>query len=557
MLDGSDSFAHNIGNTLYWDYSVVVGDSIPDSAYVSRIPDTVFIFLGTDAIKTGASQSEITLFADKYEELVRGVVSKYGGETRIYLMQALSSSDADAMFDTSHVRYQAIALAMSNCSDLPNVSTISAQTLIGWGIEFDTSKDTTTPTNTGYNTLVMNLTKLIASDAGHNDYSNHTFDLDQMKNYNGKMQTGLSEDGISFSRYNFIDKNGNPINGHVFISGNDYANRIVTDSGRYLIFKFRSTGDYGISFNMRTNDYGTDLAESGRNYVSTVSRSASSIKKGAWEVAVIDLAQFAHYTTGVNIGVQVRITTTMSEIDIADVTIVDTLADANLYIISELGDSEYVFYERWDEKGVRTSVTGRELVDEEVDLTDLSFVNHSFNLVSMKMYNGNTITSPTEIMKTDDDGTIYNHFEYTKTGHIFFKGSNTLAPIQGDTGNYLVIKYRASNDSYLSLEMQTSDLPYNSSTPYKTMKSSRKDAGSIPDGWEVAVVDLAQFSSYQRDSDYNVLIRITTACSYVDIAYIGLVDDMNEVERYVNAMGDSSYVTYADWSKAGTTVTLK
>ena len=161
------------------------------------------------------------------------------------------------------------------------------------------------------------------------------------------------------------------------------------------------------------------------------------------------------------------------------------------------------------------------------------------------------------LLKTDEDGTVYNHFEFTQTGHIFFKGSNTLVPIQGDTGNYLVIKYRAANNSYLSLEMQTSDLPYASSTPYKTMTTATKAAESIKNEWEVAVIDLAKFPSYQRDSDYNVLIRITTTCSYVDIAYIALVDDVDEAERYTRAMGDSEYFYYSDWSKTGTQTSLK
>ena len=554
LIDKPNSFAHIIGNNLEWDYSVVIGDTLPAGTNTGRTPDIVFIFLGTDAINSATTQDEVNAFVNKYRDLVADVISKYGTNTQIHLMQAISTSEKSEMFDTNHIRYQAIELAMSYSKQLSsNVYTLSSETIRGWNVEFDVTKDTTYPTENGYETLTCKIMPYIAEKAGYTNYYNHSFNLSAMKNYNGKMQTGLVEDGISFSRYNFIDKNGDPINGHVFISGNDYANKIVIDSGHYLIFKFRSSGDYGISFNLRTNDYGTNLAESGRGYVYTVSRTASLIKKDCWEVAVIDLSQFLRYTTGTNIGVQVRITTSMSEIDIADVTIVDSISDANLYILTELGDTEYMYYDRWDEVGVRKSVTGKELPIEIVDETDFSYVNHRFNLLLMKMYNGSSITSPTELMKKDDDGTIYNHFEYSKTGHIFFKGSNTLTSIQGDTGNYLVLKYRASNDNSLKLEMQTSDLPFNSTYPYQTMKQVSKQAQNIPDGWEIAVIDLAQFSSYQRDSELDVLIRITTTCSYVDIEYAALVDDISEAERFICQMGGSSYVHYTNWAGIGTT----
>ena len=553
MVDGERSFAHTLGNTLGWDYSVMVGDTLPDYADTGRTPDVVIIFLGTDALSSSTSQNDANAFVQRYEDLVRSINSKYGSSTKIHLMQALSTSDASAMFNTDHIRYRSISTVMNNCSDLANVNTINAATVQSWGVEFDSAKDTTTPTPDGYDTLVSRIAMYISAKSGYTDYYNHSFDLNKMKNYNGQMQTGLSEDGISFSRYNFIDKNGNPINGHVFISGDDYANRIVTDSGRYLIFKFRSTADYSIAFNMRTNDYGTNVAESGKGYVSSVSRTASSLSTD-WETAVIDLAQFDHYTTGTHIGVQVRITTTASEIDIADVTIVDTISDANLYILSELGEAEYYFYERWDMQGVRTSITGKELIEEEEETVDLSYVNHNFNLIAMYQYDNQTnkLGAPDGLLLSDDDGTVYNRFVINGTGHIFFKGKNVLSEINGDTGNYLVFKYRTPTASNLGLEMQTSDLPYNSSRPNDTMLRITKPAASNPDGWEIAVVDLAQYTSYTRDADLNVLIRITTTASEFNLAYAAIVDDISEAERYISAMGDSSYVHYTNWAGAGT-----
>jgi hypothetical protein len=164
--------------------------------------------------------------------------------------------------------------------------------------------------------------------------------------------------------------------------------------------------------------------------------------------------------------------------------------------------------------------------------------------------------TPTGTMVKDEDGTVYNRFDIAKGGHVFFKGSNVLSDIGGDTGNYLVFKYRAGKDR-LSLEMQTSDLPYNSSTPYKTMVQITKDAANVPDGWEVAVIDLSQYSSYTRDAELGVLIRITTSNNVIDISYAALVDDIAEAERYVKIMGDTTYIHYTDWSGTGTSHTIK
>ena len=100
--------------------------------------------------------------------------------------------------------------------------------------------------------------------------------------------------------------------------------------------------------------------------------------------------------------------------------------------------------------------------------------------------------------------------------------------------------------------MQTSDLPFNSAYPYQTMKSVTKQSKNIVDGWETAVIDLSQFSSYQRDSELNVLIRFTTLCSYVDIEFAALVDNIPEAEDYIAHMGDDTYAHYTNWAGTGT-----
>lgn len=552
MVDGDKTFAHVLGDLLGWDYAVLVGDTLPSYTDTGRKPDLVFFFHGTDAITSSTTSDEQTAFVNAYTSLINSVKNSIGSSAKIYIMQALSTSNASDMFNTSHARYQAIQSVQNAISGANN---ISSSTVKGWNIEFDSSKDATNPTDSGYSALIVKLVSYLKTNLGETNYYNYEFPLNSMKNYNGTWENQqkwilgtrykeIVENGIKLNRYKF-DKNG-----HVFISGTDYAD-VTTNSGNYLVLMYKSSGDYSISLNLRTNDYGTGLA--GTNYVSTVTKPQNYVKVNEWEVAVVDLSQFKNYTTGTNIGVQVRITTTLSQLDIACATIVETLADANVYAMVKLGVSEYTYYENWSKKGERVSLSGQDIVEEPApEKTDLSYVNHNFNLLVMKMYNGSSIVNPSEIMHIDDNGLSYNVFNFSKTGHIFLKGSNTLVPINRDTGNYLVIKYKAANNSYLSLEMQTSDLSFNSSTPYKTLTTLTKSSGNIPDGWEVAVIDLSKFPSYQRDSDLDVLIRITTACEYVHISYAAIVDDVAEAEKYVGDMGDSSYVYYEDWSKTGT-----
>ena len=62
---------------------------------------------------------------------------------------------------------------------------------------------------------------------------------------------------------------------------------------------------------------------------------------------------------------------------------------------------------------------------------------------------------------------------------------------------------------------------------------------------------------YTTDADLNVWLRLTLSVSQIDIAYMAVVDDLNEADTFIKYKGDSSYVHYEDWSKTGTTVTIE
>ena len=83
MVDYDSSFAHNVADLLNWDYSVIVGDSIPSTS-VTRKPDIVVVFLGTDEINSSSTQAQINTFIAKYDALVASIYSKYGNNTMVY-----------------------------------------------------------------------------------------------------------------------------------------------------------------------------------------------------------------------------------------------------------------------------------------------------------------------------------------------------------------------------------------------------------------------------------------------------------------------------------------
>ena len=99
--------------------------------------------------------------------------------------------------------------------------------------------------------------------------------------------------------------------------------------------------------------------------------------------------------------------------------------------------------------------------------------------------------------------------------------------------------------------MQTEDT--NPDAAGSSMSKVSKPKSLVSTEWEVAVIDLAQFPNYTRDSDLDVRIRFTTTVSQIDIAYAAIVDDTAEAEDFISAMGDSTYVYYNNWATIGET----
>ena len=554
MVDYDRSFAHRAGDVLNWDYSVVVGNTLPSS--ISRTPDVFVLYLGTDAIKsTGDDTSD---FISKYTTLISNIASTYKS-AKVYVLLPFSTSDLD------NTRKNAINTSYNNWKNgLSWIDKISASSRVktvtcsDWGVEFDSNVSTTYPTDDGDYTATVKLAKYLLQNAGNSSYINASFPLNKMNGYptSGETKTiveTLTESGVTFRRFNFVQ------NGHAWLSGNDQASVSISSAGRYLVLKYRASGEHDLVLELRTNDHGTDAGATqtidGKRvvWISGSTKTENNVPED-WEIAIVDLAQFANYTVGLkNTKVQLRITTTSKTLDIAYAAIVDDLSEAKMAAMFELDATQYRFYEDWSKPGVDVSLNGQEI---EAPF-DLGFVNQEFGILGMNVYNG----TKTLFVNTQE-GIDYARFNFNNgQGHVFLLGANNFVGITGDTGRYLIIKYRSTNNTYISLNALTSDYPHTSTGSH--MATQSKQPANINAGiWETAVIDMSTFKNgtsgqYTTDADLNVWIRFTTGVSEIDISYCAIVDDLDEANAFIKYKGDAEFVQYTNWSQSGTTVKIK
>lgn len=550
MVDYDTSFAHRVGDVLGWDYSVVVGDTLPETS-VTRAPDVFVLFLGTDAIKSASADT--TEFTTAYTSLISDIASTYN-YPNVYVMLPFSTSDVDT------TRESAINQAVQNWEDSLGLldkflygSKVSTVSCSDWGIELDTTESDTLPTINGDYTVTVKLAQYLLNNVGNSDYINTSFPLDEMTIYNANDPTtstltmGMVEDGVTFNRYSF------GIGGHAWLNGgSDKATAEAAVAGRYLVLMYRASGEADLTLELRTNDYGTDLGEYGKGYISKATKTENNVPE-MWEIAIVDLEQFEHYTVGLtNTKIQLRMSTESDEFDIAFAAIVDDLTEAEMAAMFELGATQYRFYEDWSKVGVDVSLNGLEIEEP----FDTSFVNQEYGILGMTGYN----STPVLHVKTDE-GVDFVRYNFSVQGHVFLTGTNNFIGVNGDTGRYLIFKYRATNNAYIAINALTSDYTYDSAGSYMATKA-KPVANITPGVWETAVVDLSTFvnasknSKYTTDADLDVWIRLTTAAEEIDISYCAIVDDLDEAAAFIEYKGDTSFVHYVDWTSTGETVTI-
>lgn len=155
----------------------------------------------------------------------------------------------------------------------------------------------------------------------------------------------------------------------------------------------------------------------------------------------------------------------------------------------------------------------------------------------------------------EESGVVYHSFAFNgSAGHIFVNGSNGYTDMGDDTGSLLVLKYRAAGDASVTLEVGTEDKnvigSWGTAGSVDCDVSVSRLAGKISTGWCVAVIDLSVYN-YTCNADQNVQVRLTTASSSIDIAYVAIVDSEDEAKELIDGTLDSSYVYYSDWKGDG------
>ena len=154
-----------------------------------------------------------------------------------------------------------------------------------------------------------------------------------------------------------------------------------------------------------------------------------------------------------------------------------------------------------------------------------------------------------------EDGVLYRSYNFASSGHIFVNGTNAYTAIEGDTGAYLVIKYRSSNDQNVVFETATADKNVVVSWESSTTPSVDGDPSlyiypsNAATEWRVMVIYLDGFN-YTQNSTENVQVRISTSAASIDVSYVAIVDDESEARNLIDGELDATYVYYASKSAA-------
>ena len=131
-------------------------------------PDIVFIFLGTNDLGHGLNQTNIDKFKASYKNFVANIFKLYGNDTQIVVMQAVSTTNTNDLFNTNSGRYTGIRQTAQELMELypNNVSFLDENTLLSWNVEI--SSDGTHPSANGYKTLSTKIAEWLDANFDEN-----------------------------------------------------------------------------------------------------------------------------------------------------------------------------------------------------------------------------------------------------------------------------------------------------------------------------------------------------------------------------------------------------
>lgn len=407
--------------------------------------------------------------------------------------------------------------------------------------------------------------------------------------YNVASSNILSSNGETFLR--IVTKGSSHIN--VWSAGGaaGFPKDLGAVTGRYAVFKVRVKDAMAFSFDI----------SSGNSSIRGIYNNGAATNE--WIVAVIDLSSYDSYVVGEPAGtpVQIRMTAIQTQsaitIDIAYVCIVDSISEAELVI----EESEYGLYSSWGEAPVTVSKgngaehetplpeedseeeTTDEGENETVEINehvleiyeteggvqyvcglcgatfDQMTVSDEINkLITPDIIRNNGHYAISEATVVHEGESVYVNLKAKSPCHIQVwsatNGSGSSKDLGANSGQYIVIKFRADRLTVLSLEMKTGENQINS-------HASKNLVGGE---WQVAVVDLASFTGYETMlDDATVHIRMTAyiqssdSDAYVDIAYVAIVDSLLEASSVISEETFDFYEKWGDTSVKYDTATLE
>ena len=175
-----------------------------------------------------------------------------------------------------------------------------------------------------------------------------------------------------------------------------------------------------------------------------------------------------------------------------------------------------------------TKTESRSITFKQIEMIDLEVItdNLNYNLNGASL-NVATCTQTDSVLNLEENYVTFSRAENSSDRYIRFY------PKAKADGRYLVLKYRSNDASFKELVIFTS-----------TVNADQKDGdqftakGFVGDGeWHYIIIDLAKSKTVTANENNEYLInyiRFNTPVSALDIAYLGLHDNTDEIYTTLN-----------------------
>lgn len=161
----------------------------------------------------------------------------------------------------------------------------------------------------------------------------------------------------------------------------------------------------------------------------------------------------------------------------------------------------------------------------------------------------------TATLKTDEAGFQYMSFLSTGTTGTFFNyntnnsGGGGVSDQAVKAGRFLVVKLKGDTAADVKFHVGTDDFPKSNSN-YVGGSLGVLTPTTMPTEWQVAVIDLTGLANYSLGESHKIFIssttgggEVVTTGAQVDIAYMMLVSDLNDIKAIT---GDEPIMYYGN-----------